>query len=230
MIYFQVHRTYVLHDDISGIQRDFLDQVGIARFDDPLEARNFIARSKWNEEDLVHPNIQWDCPHDEMVKKGYELDFELDKEPTEAVDSGLLQGDEVPVVLRMGRGFAGIDKIMAVLPTLPPNPWLYGHNPAQRDPKLFVVLPDGGKFMNMQDLRPTEATTVDHSYKPILPAVTALVESFGKKVLLCRRITAEHNAARKHAYENAAEISSGGVITAHSQAHVAGFNRVIDLG
>lgn len=232
MIYFQVHRTYILRDDITGQQRDFKDQVGIARFDNPFDAKNFIARTVWTEDDLSHPCLQWDCSHEEMVKQGWDLEWELDKEPTEAVDSGLLEGDEVPVVVRIGRGFAGIGKVMAVLPTLPPNPWLYGHNPnTSKAPKLFTLLPDGGRFVDALELRTTEATNQDSSYYPILPAAKALIESFGKKMVQYPRITEEHNQARKRAYENAGDISIGNYsVSGHSQAHVSSFNRIIDLG
>lgn len=229
MIYFQVHRSYILTDDITSAIIDYKDQVGIARFEHPFEARQFILRTQWNDADLVHPSIQWDRSHEEMVQNGWELDPDKDKEPTEAIDSGLLEGEEVPVVLRHGRGFAHLNKIMAVFPTLPPNPWLYDQNPRRNKlPKLFVMTDTGGRFLEVEDLRPTEATMIDNSYHPILPFAKAFVESFGKKVKQYPKITAEHTTTRINAYTNSADISMGNV-NRSSQAHVASYQRVIDL-
>lgn len=231
MVYFQVHRSYVLLDDITGGAKMFKDHVGIARFERPLDARQFILRPKWTEEDLSRPEIQWDCSHEDMLKQGWDLSDDQDKEPTEAVDSGLLIGDEVPVVLRHGRGFAGLNKIMAVLPTLPPNPWLYDQNPRRtKVPKLFVITATGGRFLELEDLRPTEATQMDNSYHPILPTTNAFIESFGKKMKLYPKITAEHTEARTNSYLNSADISMGSSGGASpGRAYVDRNQRFIDL-
>lgn len=232
MIYFQVHRSYVMRDDITNAVREYKDLVGIARFDNPFDARQFILRPHWRDDELSHPCIEWVHTHDDMTKEGWDLDYDNEKEPTEAVDSGLLIGDEVPVVLRIGRGFAGLNDIMAVFPTLPPNPWLYDHAPnTSKLPKMFMLRADGGKFVEIGDLRATEVTSVDHSYHPILPAVEALVSTLGKKVLLCKKITTAHTEERIRVYTHSGDISTGNSVSPGlSTAYVDSYRRIIDLG
>lgn len=234
MILFSVNRTYVLYDELTGRREDRKNMVGHAIFTDPAEARDFLSRSEWETEaDLNNPHITWQTSHAGMLEEGWELgrNEDLLKEPTDAIDLGLLdKNEDVPVILRRSKDPSLQGVVMAVLPTLPPNPWLYGESPSPTViPKILIIAGDMASFEAPSTLRDTVPSDFDNSFSPVLPLAAALVARVGLKLKQVKTATEAHRIKRRETYLNVEELSVNRSADRTGETFTKGINRYIDL-
>ncbi len=234
MIIFNVNRTYVIYDDLIGRRVNRKNMVGHAVFTDPAEAKDFLSRPEWETEaDLNNPHITWQTSHAKMLEEGWQLgmDEDLLKEPSDAIDLGLLdKTEDVPVALRRSKDPALQGEVMAVFPTLPPNPWLYGETPSPTAiPKILVIQGDMASFEGPSNLRDTVPSEYDNSFSPVLPLVADMVSRVGLKIKHVKTVTEAHRNRRRDIYLNIEELSINRSADRTGETFTKGLNRYIDL-